>query len=350
MERVTLKDIARETGLSTATVSYVLNGKENVLEETKQKVKEAAEKLGYVTNYSARSLVMNSSNLLGVVIPQTEPGSALVFENPFYSEILSSIEYHARRIGYHIIISGTDADENYYKLAKERNLDGIIIIGVYSENFYSGLQNAKIPIVLVDSYIDDKTFNCVRINDEQSAYEMTKYLIGKGHRDIALITGKLKDGGVHEKRYKGYVKALTEAGIILNKNNILEGRTDFDTGLLMAEKLMQQTKATAVFCTADIIAIGVVKQLNKLGVKIPEQMSVVGFDNLNIARYCSPSITTVDQDVFEKGKQAVELIEFGICNKNVKTREIILSTKIEERESVCDINEPTLNTKIKTEG
>lgn len=334
MERVTLKDIARETGLSTATVSYVLNGKENILEETKQKVREAAEKLGYVTNYSARSLAMNSSNLIGVVIPQTEPGSAMVFENPFYSEILSSIEYHARRIGYHIIISGTDADEKYYKLAKERNLDGIIIIGVYSEDFYSGLQNAKIPIVLVDSYVDKHNFNCVRINDEQSAYQMTKYLIDYGHTDIALITGKLKDGGVHEKRYEGYAKALSEAGITINRHNILEGKTNFDSGVLLAEQLVQQTKATAVFCTADILALGAVQQLGKLGVKIPQEMSVVGFDNLSFARYCSPSITTVGQDIYEKGRQAVELIEYGIQNKNLKAREIILTTKIVERESV----------------
>ncbi len=337
MERVTLKDIARETGLSTATVSYVLNGKENILEETKQKVREAAEKLGYVTNYSARSLAMNSSNLIGVVIPQTEPGSTMVFENPFYSEILSSIEYHARRIGYHIIISGTDADEKYFKLAKERNLDGIIIIGAYSEDFYSGLQNVKIPIVLVDSYIDEKTFHCVRINDEQSAYDITKYLIDKGHTNIALISGKLKDGGVHEQRYKGYIKALAQAGIKLNKQNVLEGNTDFDSGMELADKLVMNTSATAVFCTADIIALGVVKQLTKLNIKIPEQLSVVGFDNLNIARYCTPSLTTVGQDIFAKGKQAVELIEFGILNKNVKTREIILSTKIEERESVREI-------------
>jgi Transcriptional regulators len=335
MERVTLKDIARETGLSTATVSYVLNGKENILEETKQKVREAAEKLGYVTNYSARSLAMNASNLIGVVIPQTEPGSAMVFDNPFYSEILSSIEFHARRIGYHIIISGTDADEKYYKLAKERNLDAIIIIGVYSDEFYSGLQNAKIPIVLVDSYINEKSFNCVRTNDVQGAYCMTKYLIEKGHRDIALITGKLKDGGVHEKRFEGYRKALNEANIEYRQQYILEGNTDFDSGIILADKLISRIQATAVFCTADILALGVVKQLIKLGVKIPEQMSVVGFDNLSIARYCSPSLTTVGQDIFEKGKQAVELVQYGLQNNNERTREIILPTNIEERESVC---------------
>lgn len=334
MGQVTIKDIARETGLSIATVSYVLNGKDNVLQETKQRVVEAAERLGYVKNYSARSLVMKSSNLIGVVIPQTEPGKVMVFENPFYSEMLSSIEYHARQIGYHIIVSGTDADEKYYQLARERNLDGIIIIGVYSDAFYSELQNAKIPIVLVDSYMEGKPFYSVRINDEESACCAVSYLIEKGHRDIAFITGKLKDGGVCEKRYLGYKRALQQAGIPMKKENILRGNTDFDSGMLLAEKMMMETSATALFCSADILALGAVKKLTEQGIKIPEEISVIGFDNLSIARYCTPGLTTIGQDVFEKGKKAVELIETGIKHKSQEPIELVLKTTIIERESV----------------
>lgn len=334
MGQITIKDIAKETGLSIATVSYVLNGKDNVLQETKQRVVEAAERLGYVKNYSARSLVMKSSNLIGVVIPQTEPGKVMVFENPFYSEMLSSIEYHARQIGYHIIVSGTEADERYYQLARERNLDGIIIIGVYSDDFYSELQNAKIPIVLIDSYIEGKPFYSVRINDEESACCAVSYLIEKGHRDIAFITGKLKDGGVCEKRYLGYKRALQQAEIPIKKENILRGNTDFDSGMLLAEKMVMETSATALFCAADILALGAVKKLTEQGIKIPEEISVIGFDNLNIARYCTPGLTTIGQDVFEKGKKAVELIETGIKYKSQEPIELVLKTKIIERESV----------------
>lgn len=333
MRQVTIKDIAKETGLSIATVSYVLNGKDNVLQETKQKVLDAAQQLGYVRNYSARSLVMNASNLIGVVIPQTEPGKVMVFENPFYSEMLSSIEYHARQIGYHMIVSGTDMDERYFQLAKERNLDGIIIIGVYSDAFYSGLETARIPIVLIDSYIEDRPFSSVRINDEESSFEAVSYLIQKGHRDIAFISGKLKDGGVCEKRYMGYLKALEQAGIALKKENILTGNTDFDSGMLLAERMLLNTKVSAVFCSADIVALGVIKKLTEKKVRIPDEISVVGFDNLSIAKYCTPGLTTVGQDVFEKGRVAVELIEKGIKHKE-EAKQIILNTKIVERESV----------------
>lgn len=334
MGQITIKDIAKETGLSIATVSYVLNGKDNVLKETKQKVLDAAERLGYVRNYSARSLVMRASNLIGVVIPQTEPGKVMVFENPFYSEILSSIEYHARKIGYHIIVSGTDVDEQYFQLAKERNLDGIIIVGVYSDAFYSGIKNARIPVVLIDSYIEGTPFHSVRLNDEESAYQAVTYLIGKGHRDIAILSGKLKDGGVCEKRFQGYKRALGEAGIPALSERILAGNTDFESGMMLAEKMLRTTKVSAVFCSADILALGAVKKLTEQNIRIPGDISVMGFDNLSIARYCYPGLTTVGQDVFEKGKKAVRLIENSICNKLDKPMEIILETQIVERESV----------------
>lgn len=333
MHQVTIKDIAKETGLSIATVSYVLNGKDNVLEETKQRVLESAKKLGYVRNYSARSLVMNKSNLIGVVIPQTEPGKVMVFENPFYSEMLSSIEYHARQSGYHIIVSGTDADETYFQLAKQRNLDGVIIIGVYSDAFYSGLLTAKIPIVLIDSYIEGKPFHSVRINDEESAFEAVSYLTQKRHREIALVSGKLKDGGVCEKRFLGYCRALREAGLEIRTENILSGNTDFDSGMELAEKMLRETKVSAVFCSADIIALGVIKKLTEKKIRIPEDISVIGFDNLSIARYCTPGLTTIGQNVFDKGRAAVDLIRKG-TGKKEEAKELILTTRIVERESV----------------
>lgn len=335
MGRVTIKDIAKETGLSIATVSYVLNGKDNVLEETKKIVQDAADQLGYIKNYSARSLVMNTSNLIGVVIPQTEPGHAMVFENPFYSEILSSIEYHARLIGYHVIVTGTDADEKYYNLAKERNLDGIIIIGAYPDEFYDGLKTTRTPIVLVDSYIEGEHFHSVTINDIEGAYSATQYLIDNGHKDIAFISGGFKNGGVCEKRCQGYRNALKDSRIEVKKENIITEYTDFDSGMHMAKKMIQETNVTAVFCSADILALGVIKQLTEMGIKIPEDISIMGFDNLGIARYSTPGLTTVGQDVFEKGKMAVELIQKGIHTKNIETQEIVLKTKIVIRESVA---------------
>ena len=152
--RVTMKDVAREAGVTSAAVSYVLSGKRPISEETRQRVEQAIQRLGYTPNIAARTLssATKDSKLIGVVVPQTEPGDRLMFQNSFYSEVLGSIEYHARQNGYHILISATDANESYLTLAKQRNLDGIIVIGMYPDGFYQQMKQSQIPIVLSDSY------------------------------------------------------------------------------------------------------------------------------------------------------------------------------------------------------
>ncbi|MCX7771544.1 MAG: LacI family transcriptional regulator, partial [Clostridia bacterium] len=256
----TIKDVAKEANVSAATISYVLNRKQNISEETKNRVYAAMEKLNYIPNLSARGLVKNTSKLIGVVIPQTEPGSKLMFNNAFYSEIMSSIEYHARLRGYHVLISATDANESYFTLAKQRNLDGIIIIGAYPDGFYNEIKKTQIPIVLIDSYFIDHYFHSIQINDRYGGYLATKYLLEMGHREIGIFTGKIKEGGVVKKRYDGYLDALKEFEIIPNIRNVFEGTMDFESGFIHAQNLVEsKSKITAVFCIADILAIGAIK-------------------------------------------------------------------------------------------
>lgn len=335
MRKVTIKDVANETGLSIATVSYAMSGKKVLPPETVKLVTDAIEKLGYVKNISASSLVSNKSNLIGVVIPQTEPGSVMVFENPFYSEMLSSIEYNARLQGYHVIVSGTNADEKYFNLAKQRNMDGVIVIGAYPEDFYEGLNQSNIPIVLVDSYLEDHQYKEVKLDDVYGGYVATKYLLDRGHTKIAFLSGKMKDGGVSSKRYQGYVNALEENGISVNEKYVFHGNVDFEDAKRLAGKIVEQTDCTAIFCMADIMAVGVIKELNRLKISVPEQISVIGFDNLNIANYCTPGLTTIGQDIFKKGKMAVDMLCKTIDNKEIKKEECILPVEVVERESVA---------------
>ena len=149
--RVTMRDVAKEAGVTSAAVSYALSGKRPISEETRRRVEQAIERLGYTPNMAARTLgsARQDSRLIGVVVPQTEAGSRLMFQNQFYSEILGSIELCARQKGYHVIISATDANESYLTLAKERNLDGIIVIGMYPDSFYQQMKESRIPIVLI---------------------------------------------------------------------------------------------------------------------------------------------------------------------------------------------------------
>ena len=336
--RATIKDVAKEAHVSSATISYVLNGKENISEETKARVYEAMERLNYIPNLSARGLANNTSKLIGVVIPQTEPGSTLLFNNNFYSEIMSAIEYHARMHGYHVLISATDANESYFNLAKQRNLDGIIIIGAYPDQFFSDVKKAQIPIVLIDSYFEDHYFHSIQINDRYGGYIATKHLLEKGHRRIGIFTGRLKEGGVVKKRFDGYTDALKEYGLSVNAEDIFEGTVDFDSGLKLADRLVnKKTDITAIFCIADILAIGAMKGFNKKGIKIPEDISIIGFDDLVISQYVSPSLSTVHQNITEKGEEAVRLLLNSINGTHSGKQEPILPISLTERDSVKEL-------------
>lgn len=350
--RATIKDVAKEANVSPATISYVLNGKENISEGTKNRVYAVMKKLNYIPNLSARGLVNKNSKLIGVVVPQTEPGSNLIFDNSFYSEIISSIEYEARNKGYHVIISATDANESYFSLAKQRNLDGIIVIGAYPNNFFEEVKKTQIPIVLVDSYFDDHYFHSIQINDRYGGYIATKYILEKGHRNIAIFTGTIKEGGVVKKRYDGYLDALREYGLDPDPDYLFEGTVDYESGLNLAEKLAGlKSRITAVFCIADILAIGAIKGFYKKGIRVPEDISLVGFDDLAISKYIQPGLTTVHQNISSKGEEAVRLLFNSMNGIQSGKQETILPISLVERESVKDVsnergadikNKPTL--------
>ena len=333
--RVTLKDVAKRAEVSSATVSYVLNEKKSISPETKKRVMDAIESLDYVPDLSARSLSMRDSKLIGVVVPQTEPGSRLMFENNFYSEILGSIEYNARLRGYHVIISATDANESYLTLAKERNLDGIIVIGMYPDDFYQQMKKTQIPIVLIDSYCDDHYYHNIRIDDAYGSYIATKYVLDCGHKNIAFFAGQLKENGVMKKRLLGYKQALTEKNVAFKPEYIFEGNIDYDSGIRLANSLLaSKLPATAIVAAADILAIGTMKGLYESGVKVPEDISVMGFDDLEISKYLTPGLTTVKQEISLKGERAVEMLFNNIAEPDLAKQEQVLPVSLVKRSSV----------------
>ena len=335
LKRATLKDVAKQAGVSVATVSYAINGKKSISEQTKQRIFRVIEDLNYVPDLSARSLSSRDSKLIGVIIPQTEPGSRLSLQNNFYSEIIASIEYHARHNGYHIIISATDINESYITLAKERNLDGIIVIGMYPDEFYKQLKKTEIPIVLVDSYCNDHYYHSVRIDDVYGSFLATNYLIQQGHKKIAFFCGQIKENGVIKKRLSGYKQALEENNIEYDISKVYEGNVDYESGIELAKKLYKNgLDVTAIVATADILAIGAIKGLYEVGVKVPDDISIIGFDDLEVSRYLIPGLTTIIQDISEKGEKAIQLLLNNIQDSEITKREIIIPVRIVARDSV----------------
>lgn len=337
MKRVSIKDVAREAGVSTATVSYVLNRHpgESISAETTQRVLEAAARLNYVPNLNARSLSSRHTNLIGVLIPQTEPGKAFVFSNPFYGELLSAIEYTARENGYHLLLSGTREDQNYASIAQNRGVDGIVIVGTYPGENLDALRTIGVPVVLVDSYVTDSAFHTIGIRDREGARMATQYLIEKGHRDIAFVSGSIRENGVNSKRYQGYCEAMQAAGLPVRQDALYLGTVSHEFGQQAADMYVQRgAKQTAAFVTADILAMGFAKGLMERGVSIPKDISIVGFDDVYLAQMCYPSLTTVHQDIAQKGKLAVQCILDALENPNAGRMEHILPLTLTERDSV----------------
>ena len=322
LKRVSIKDVAKEAGVSASTVSYVLNSTptETISSETKKRVMEAVSRLGYVPNLNARSLSSRRSNLIGVLIPQTEPGKELMFSNPFYGELLSSIEYTARQHGYHLLLSGTKEDQDYLSIAQNRSVDGVIIVGTYPGENLSALKTLGVPVVLVDSYVKDDAFHTIGIEDKEGARMATRYLIEKGHRSIAFVSGSMR-----------------EAGLPVDEQAVYSGTVDYEYGMeAAAEFLARGGKQTAAFVTADVITMGLIKGLQQHHIRIPEDVSVVSFDDVYLSQMAHPALTTVHQDIGEKGRQAVQLVLDAARSKEHRHTECILPLRLVERESVCE--------------
>jgi len=336
LARATIKDIALAANVSPMTVSNVLNGRRaKASDETVERIMVAVRELGYRPNMSARSLVSNASRMVGVVIPFTETQNQLLLDNPFYAEMISGIESALRQNGYYMMLSGVGESNAQLDTLSHWNMDGLIVLGVYREGLYQHLRELDLPTLLIDSYIDDAHFHHLRLDDEAAAHAATSHLIARGHTGIALVTGVIRSSGVIERRLAGYKRALSEAGIAFDPARVLSGSVTFDWGAEAADRLTQLSGVTAAFCTADLIAAGLLAGLHRLGKRIPEDYSVMGFDNLPVSRMVYPALTTVDQSILEKGKLAGDLIA-RVLRKEAAPRESTTDVRIVERDSLLD--------------
>ncbi|PFV93110.1 LacI family transcriptional regulator [Priestia megaterium] len=334
---VTLKDIAREANVSVTTVSNVIHNRASrVSGKTVKKVQSVLEKYNYIPNMSARSLVNNTSKLIGVFFKQNE---GTLFENPFNTEILSGIDEVLKQKGYYLLIRSVSSTHEMQQILSTWNVDGVICLG-YLEGEVEELDKIiNKPVILIDTY-NHSTNNqlSVGINDKQGSKMATEYLIKNGHTKIGFAGYPNTPGGVIEKRYLGYLEALNTYEIQLDreltfyfagsKNKIDE----FSNNII--EKM---DKMTALVFTADSLAVEVMECLKNKGITIPNDISIVGFDDITMAKFISPKLTTIRQDIKLKGKESAFLL-IELLNKaaeNLKNVEISIS--LIERESVKNL-------------
>jgi LacI family transcriptional regulator len=332
----TIKDIAREANVSVTTVSNVIHNKStHVAPETIDRINKIIEAYNYAPNMSARSLVNKSSRIIGVINHLIPHQASSFLQDPFHGAFIGGIERTLRLRGYYMMVRTVESEAEIMSLFRNWNLDGVILTGLFEDSFFERLVKTENPIVLLDSYIaSDKIFN-VGLEDYKGGLMATQYLIDRGHRSIVFASPHIHKRGVIDERYKGYRQALKMAGIPFSLRNVYEQEITISEGIMLGQELSVRHDVSAVFATADILAAGIIAGLQSKGVRVPEDMSIVGFDDLYISRITNPQLTTIHQDADGKGAIAAGLMVDSLEGKAVPSRTIIMPVSLVERGSVA---------------
>ena len=325
---VTLKDIAIRAGVTSATVSMVINNKPNISETTRKKVLKIAKELNYYPNVIARGLATKKSNSIGVIVPN--------LASSFVVRVLQGIKSTNRDIEYTVQLFDTIGQREresqlFQRLARERRIDGVILISsTVTEEELNVFAEESVPSIIVARRCEH--LDSVYVNNEQGACDATEYLINKGHQHVACIVSR-KPGIPTDERREGYTRALRNHGIGFREELLLEVDDDgMEEGIEVFERLRGMTPSvTSVFVPAgDMVAIGIIKEAKREGVKVPEELAVVGYDDIPAAEVIEPALTTVRQPKLEMGDYAINMIvdkiegrETGIKHKELPTKFII---------------------------
>lgn len=329
--KVTIKDIAKKANVSVTTVSRVLNNKPDVGDQTRTKILKLIEELNYKPNSVARGLVMQKTHTIGLIIPD--------ISNPFFPQVARAIEDKAQKSGYSIIFFNTDnhleKEKKAVELFKSKQVDGLIVsLSLGNEEILKELKAANYPVVQIDRSVLSNSYPLVSIDNKNSAYQMVEYMLKKGYKKIAHITGDLKTTTARD-RLAGYKKALNDYQVEINEDYIIKG--DYTQQLAfeaMQTLLKLKEPPTAVFAANDLSAAGVYKALFAAGLNIPADIAVAGHDDIDIASLLRPELTTMRQPKYSLGEKAVSVLLKMIDNYEAEVEAQILKTKLVIRESV----------------
>ncbi len=325
--------IAKLAGVSTATVSYVINNKAKVSEKTKERINAIMNDLDYIPSLNARSLSNGKTKLIGLTLPLIAPSDttgSLLETNPFFAEYLGEIHKVVSSYDYDILLSGIQVKGKYKNWIKSRGLDGIILLGTYPPDIYEEVKELNIPAVLTDVYeFYTKDFHSINTDDAKASYLATKHVIDLGHKKIAFVGGSIKKSPVHNNRYLGFGNAMLDAGLIINNDCVFETLTTFEGGVKFANKMIHEKLSfTALVVDADIVALGIMKTFLDAGIKVPDKVSIVGFDDIQASSFTSPGLTTIRQFISKKGEIAANLIMKDILANTRTTQTVTIESKL----------------------
>lgn len=324
-KRISIKDIAKIAGVSQTTVSRVINKPNEVSEELRKKVMKVIKAFDYTPNSVARGLRKGSTKVIGVIIPD--------ITNPFFPAIVRGIEDFLKKKGYSLILCNSDQDikeeKKLLKLLYSKSVDGVIFTG--SSEYNPEIEiftNRDIPVVFLDRIYNTKSSSYVIVDNVKGMLELVTYLVECGYRSFALLNGN-KETFSAKARYEGFLKAVKKYGI---KNyEVIFGQFTYESGYQMIEKLSKIPEV--LVCGNDLIAYGAIDKIEKLGLSIPDNIGVTGFDDISFSRHYKPSLTTVRQPTYDLGRKAAELIFKMVESKKYKPKGVILNPKLVIRES-----------------
>lgn len=319
-------DIAKKAGVSKATVSMVLNKRDqSISEETKKKILTLAEELNYIPNSLARGLSTKKTGTIGIILPD--------ITNPFFSSIARAIEDGANSLGYNVIFCNTDneidKEVEYIKLLISKIVDGVIFIaGGESSSSVEMLKSNNIPFVLVDRYINNyKNEYGVYLLNEEGVIKGIEYLYSKGNRKIVFVQGH-ENITVSNERLKGYKYAMNKYGIY-DEKLIFKGNFNIEGGIKATEEILNKLdNVEAIFYSNDIMALGGMKVLLRKGFRIPEDIRIMGFDNIDISQIFEPELTTIGQPIYQMGKESCKLLINIINEVDIKEKETYFQTEL----------------------
>lgn len=337
---ITIKDMADMLGISTTTVSNVIHGKTSeVSQKTVERVEKLLEEYDYVPNNSARSLTQNCSKIIGVALKSRKEQYDNILADPFFSELIGAIEAEIRSRGYYMMIYTSNDLTELIRNILTWNVDGLLLLGILHDDFVRIKSRYKKPVVLIDSYAPRDIMNYVNVGleDERGAYEMTCHLLEKGHRRIAFLADNME--GVDYTRYIGHQKAMAEYGLKADGKDLLIIRS----GMMERESSLEELyylsrNYTAFMCCSDYHAVVLMSYFSDRGVRIPEDLSFTGFDDVLLARIVRPALTTVRQDITRKGNLAVDTLLKMIQEEEPPKWDVKLPVEIVVRDSVKTIS------------
>lgn len=339
---VTIKDIAAMAGVSPSTVSHYLNHREHKMSaDTLEKVRRVIEETNYVSNMGGRMLGRNGSKIIGVIMTYARRNERNAIQDPFFSEIIGALEQEIRTHGYFMMLYISADVEESLRMAAAWNVEGLIVLGSSADDCTCFVQGTTTPVVFIDSYFHDDGFPYINVglHDRRGGYMMARHLLDMGHRRIAFIADAEVPVGVDYERLEGCKSALTEVGLPFACEDYVQisHRHDQRHEQLRAFAHGRMKAYTALFFASDFYAVDAVNLMFEENISVPEDISIVGFDDNIFAVQCRPKLTTMRQDVSQKAAYAVAQMLRILAHETIDPTDIRLSVSLRVRDSVAKL-------------